>query len=176
MTMPPDSTQLTDRTRIPEPERQLPAPDDDGRDIDVGDPGRGTSLVGLLREFAEDTRMLVQQEIALAKMEAAHTAKRVAIDGAWIGAGAAVVAVGGLCLVLALALGLGALLGSYWLGTLITGLLLLLVGGLIAWRGVHDLKKGGFAPTDTVESLKDDKDWAQHELDDFKRGIRKEQA
>lgn len=180
--MPPDSTELTD-PRVLELERQLPAPDDVSAGRDAPGMRAGASerleepgLVGLLRDFAEDTRTLVQQEIALAKMEAARTAKRVAVDSAWIGAGVAVVAVGGLCLVLALALGLGALLGSYWLGTLITGVILLLLGGLFSWRGVRDLKKGGFAPSDTMDSLKTDKDWAQRELDDFKRGMERERA
>jgi hypothetical protein len=141
-----------------------------------GETAGGRGVIGLLRELADDTRTLVQQEIALAKMEATHTVKRVVVDSAWIGAGVAIIAVGGLCLVLALALGLGALLDSYWLGTLITGGILFLVGALFAWKGVRDLKKGGFAPTETVESLQDDKDWAERELDDFKQGLRKEHA
>lgn len=136
----------------------------------------GRGVIGLLRQLADDTRTLVQQEIALAKMEATHTVKRVVVDGAWIGAGVAIIAVGGLCLVLALALGLGALLDSYWLGTLITAVLLFLVGGLFAWKGMRDLRKGGFAPTETMDSLQDDRDWAERELDDFKQGLRKERA
>lgn len=143
---------------------------------DVPDELQKTGLVRLFRELADDTRTLVQQEIALAKMEARHTVKRVVVDSAWIGAGAAVIAVGGLCLVLALALGLGALLDSYWLGTLITGLSLFLLGALFAWKGLRDLRKGGFAPTETVDSLQRDRDWAEREMDDFKQGIRKERA
>ncbi len=178
--MPADTTELTD-PRVSEPERQLPAPGDAGRDApSTREPAperlKEPGIVGLLRDFADDTRTLIQQEIALAKMEATRTAKRVAVDSAWIAAGVAVLAVGGLCLVLALALGLGALLGSYWLGTLITGVVLLLLGALFAWRGVRDLKKGGFAPSDTMDSLKEDKDWAQREVDDFKQGIGKERA
>lgn len=160
-----ESELATRRVRT-EPERQLPP-----------GPGEGSvpssGLVGLLRDLAEDTRILVQQEIQLAKVEATRTGKRLVVDSAWIGAGALVLAVGGLCLVIALALGLGALLGSYWLGTLITGGILFLVGALMAWKGVRDLKSGGFAPTATVETLQEDRDWAKREADDFKRGIQK---
>lgn len=161
-------SELATARRTMEPERQLPP----GSGEEYGAASAG--LVSLLRDLAEDTRILVQQEIQLAKVEATRTAKRVAVDSAWIGAGAAVVAVGGLCLVLALALGLGALLGSYWLGTLITGGLLVLTGGLMAWKGLHDLQSGGFAPTETVGSLQEDREWAQREVEEFKKGIQRE--
>lgn len=173
-----ESSDLATTPRTTDPEHQLPAAGDgtDGTGEDaVPDHLQKRGVITLLRELADDTRTLVQQEIELAKMEATRTAKRVAVDSVWIGAGAAIIGVGGLCLVLALALGLGALLDSYWLGTLITGGTLLLVGGLFAWKGVRDLKKGGFAPTETVDSLQDDKEWAQREMDDFKQALRKEQ-
>ncbi|NIP80002.1 MAG: hypothetical protein GWM90_12575, partial [Gemmatimonadetes bacterium] len=77
-------------------------------------------FVRLLKDLAEDTRTLVQQEIELVRLEVGHSLKRITKDGAWIWAGAVVVTVGLICLALALALGLGALLDSYWLGALIT--------------------------------------------------------
>lgn len=138
--------------------------------IDAGRPGLGT----LLRSLGEDIGTLVRQEIALAKAEASRTAKRVASDGAWIATGAAIAAVGGLTLVVAMALGLGALLGSYWLGTLITGLVLVLAGGLVAWKGIADLRRGELAPTRTVETLREDAEWARREMRDFKDELTKE--
>lgn len=165
-----DSSDVASRFRA-DPEHQLPPGDGD----QLGHP-RDTGVVGLLRELADDTRTLVQQEIALAKLEATQTVKRVVVDSAWIGAGVAIIAVGALCLVLALALGLGALLDSYWLGTLITGAILFLLGALFAWKGVRDLQKGGFAPTETVESLQADRAWAEREMDEFKQGLRKERV
>lgn len=134
----------------------------------------GPGLGALLRSLGDDMGTLVRQEIRLAKAEATRTARRVAADSAWIGAGLAVAAVGGLCLVLALALGLGALLDSYWLGTLITGAVLVLAGALFAWRGVRDLRRGELAPTRTVETLREDADWARSEAQDFKDELTKE--
>jgi predicted lipid-binding transport protein (Tim44 family) len=151
--------------RVAGPDHQLPAAGD------AGGSGRSTSVAGLVRELADDTRTLIRQEIELAKAEAAATAKRVAVDSAWIGAGAGLAAVGALCLVFALALGLGVLLGSYWLGTLITGVVVLLIAGLMAWRGVRDLKAGGLVPTRTTESLRADAEWAREEARDFKEGL-----
>ena len=137
---------------------------------------RRTGIGELVRDLADDTRVLVQQEIELAKMEVAASIKRVVRDSAWIGAGIAILAVGGLVLVVALALLLGALLDSYWLGTLIVAVLLLLVGAVAAWLGVRDLKKGGLMPKGSLESVKEDKAWAQREADDFKRGLKEERV
>lgn len=139
---------------------------------DAADELEKVGLITLVRELADDTRTLIQQEIELAKMEAAATAKRVAVDSAWIGAGAFVISIGLLCLVLAMALGIGALIGSYWLGTLITGGVISLIGAIFAWKGIRDLKKGGFVPSDTVDSLQEDRDWAEREVDDLKRAFK----
>ncbi len=149
---------------------------DDPAPYDAPPDDRQAGLVALVRELADDTRTLIQQEIELAKMEAASTAKRVAVDSAWIGAGAFVLSVGALCLVLAMALGLGALIGSYWLGTLITGAVISLIGALFAWKGIRDLRKGGFAPRDTMDSLQEDREWAEQEVDDLKQAFRKESS
>ena len=133
-----------------------------------------TGLVQLVRDLADDTRTLIQQEIELARLEVARSAKRITVDGAWIWAGAVVLTVGLICLALALALGLGALLDSYWLGALITGGVFLLIGVLLAWRGIRDLKSGGLLPTNPLESLQEDRDWARREMDDLKQGITEE--
>ncbi|MFO7892455.1 MAG: phage holin family protein [Longimicrobiales bacterium] len=131
-------------------------------------------LVRLLKDLADDTRTLVQQEIELARLEVAQSTKRIAVDGGWIWAGAVVLTVGLICLALALALGLGALLDSYWLGALITGAVFLLIGALLAWRGIRDLTSGGLLPTNPLESLQEDRDWAKRELDELKQGITEE--
>lgn len=168
----PDSGRSQPRWGRTEPDHQLGP----GRGEEAGDgePESRTGLGTLLRSLGEDMGTLVRQEIGLAKAEAARTAKRVAADSAWIGAGAAIAAVGGLCLVLAMALGLGALLGSYWLGTLITGAVLVLGGALVAWKGVRDLRGGDLAPRRTVETVREDVEWARREARDFKQELTKE--
>lgn len=131
-------------------------------------------FIRLLKDLAEDTRTLVQQEIELVRLEVGHSLKRITKDGAWIWAGAVVVTVGLICLALALALGLGALLDSYWLGALITGGAFLLLGALVAWRGIRDLKSGGLLPSNPLESLDENRDWARDELEQLKQGITEE--
>jgi Putative Actinobacterial Holin-X, holin superfamily III len=166
----------TPRWRAARPDHQLPPGrgESGGRAApeDADGPGLGT----LLRSLGDDMGTLVRQEIRLAKAEAGRTARRVAADSAWIGAGATIAAVGGICLVLALALGLGALLDSYWLGTLITGAILVLAGALAAWKGVRDLRRGELAPTRTVETLRGGAEWARQEALDFKEELTNERA
>lgn len=139
-----------------------------------GGPEGSAGLVQLLKDLADDTRTLVQQEIELLRLEVGRSIKRVAVDGAWIWAGAVVLTVGLICLALAMALGLGVLLGSYWLGALITGAAFLLVGGVLAWRGVRDLRAGGLLPSAPLQSLREDRDWALTEMDELKQGLTEE--
>ncbi len=131
-------------------------------------------VVELFKDLAEDTRTLVQQEIELARMEVARSTSRIARDGAWIWAGAVVLTVGLICLALALALGIGALLDSYWLGALITAAVFLGIGVLLAYVGVRDLTAGGLLPRNPLTSLREDRDWAKRELDELKQGITEE--
>lgn len=161
----PSLRSATKRARTAAPDHQLPPGEGAFR-------RSGQGVGDLLRDLATDVGTLVRQEIELARLEITRTATGVAKDGAWIAVGAAIAAVGGLVLVVALALGLGALLGSYWLGTLITGVLLLLIGGLFAWKGLRDFRRRELAPTRTVATLREDADWARQEAEDFKQGIK----
>lgn len=164
----------TETSPEPGPSTAAPPPDTDARDeitdYEGGPEGRA-GFGRLLKDLAEDTRTLVQQEIELVRLELARSGKRMAVDGAWILAGAVVVTVGLICLALALALGLGALLDSYWMGTLITGAAFLLIGGLLAWRGVRDLRAGGLLPGGPLQSLREDRDWAVTEMEELKQGL-----
>ena len=128
----------------------------------------------LFRDLADDTRTLIQQEIELARMEVGRSVKRIAVDGAWIWGGAVVLTIGGICLALAVALGVGTLLDSYWLGALITAGVFLLIGALLAWRGIRDLTAGGLLPTNPLDALQENREWARRELDELKEGITEE--
>jgi hypothetical protein len=165
----PDGARASERGRQADPDRQLP-PARPGRRY-TGGTGEEPGLIPLMRSLADDMVTLVRQEIDLVKLEVARTARRLAANGAWIATGAAIAAVGALCLVLAMALGLGALLGSYWLGTLITGLFLVLVGGGFLMKGVRDLRRQELAPKQAAASLREDARWAKEEAREFKEGL-----
>jgi hypothetical protein len=167
----PEETRSPSRWRAVDADHQLPRGRGDG--VYGESTGQG-GIMDLLRSLAEDVGTLVRQEIDLAKLEAARAARRLAADSAWIAVGVAIAAVGALCLVLAMALGLGALLGSYWLGTLVTGLALVLLGGGFLFKGVRDLRKLELAPRETTDSLRQNARWARERASDFKEGLTRE--
>ena len=121
----------------------------------------------LLRDLAEGSSELVRGEVRLARLELGAAA------GA-AGRGTAFTAVGGVLLLLgtlALFTGLVLLIGDqwlprdlYWLAAL---LFTLITGGVAAWfamRGRTLLSPAALAPTETVATLKEDKDWLKQRL------------
>jgi uncharacterized protein (DUF58 family) len=79
--------------------------------------------------------------------------------------------VGGLVLVAFLVILLGSVLGNYWLSALIVGGLFVLVGGVLIMTNLKKLKKEEVAPTRTIETLKEDKQWLQSEITQAKREL-----
>lgn len=130
------------------------------------------SIRPLLNQLAEDSGALVRQEIALAKAEIRETVQATASGATRIAIGGAIAAVAGLVLTAFLVLLLGALLENYWLAALIVGLALALVGGILAMAGVRRLRALTVAPEQTIETLRQDAQWARREVDDLKRGLK----
>ena len=126
-------------------------------------------LSQLLRELAADGRRLVRDEIGLAKLELGQTARAAAADGVLVGAGVVVGAFGVACLLAALVIGIGVLIGSYWISALLVGVLLLVVGGLALVKGLERVRSTRIAPEKTIESLRDDVEWAGDEVRAIRR-------
>ncbi|MGH7480930.1 MAG: phage holin family protein [Longimicrobiales bacterium] len=132
---------------------------DDGR-ISAPDhllPPHTNGLGGLVRELAGDVGALLQQEIALAKLEIKQALTASTLDAVKIMVALSLAAVGGLCLVVFMVLGIAVLLdGAYWAGALITGAFLLLVGGLLSLSAIRDLKRQSLAPHGALDGLRTD--------------------
>ena len=124
-------------------------------------------LGALLRDLAEGGSQLVRGEVRLARLELGAAA------GA-AGRGTALTAVGGVLLLLgtlAFFTGVVLLIGDqwlprdlYWLAAL---LFALITGGVAAWfamRGRALLSPAALAPSETVATLKEDKEWLKQRL------------
>jgi uncharacterized membrane protein YqjE len=136
-------------------------------------PETGESMKDLMRRLGTDTSGLVREEMALARLEMKENARAFALDSVKAGVGLGLALVGGLALSAFLVIVIGnALDGAYWAGALIVGGVFALVGGVLAWRAIKDLKERGVAPEQTVESLKEGKRWASAEAQDFRRELR----
>jgi uncharacterized membrane protein YqjE len=134
-------------------------------------PVREHSLGDLFRQLAEDSTTLIRQEIALAKSEMRETVRTVSRDIAMIAVGGVIALVGVLTLTAFLVLLLGALMANYWLAALIVGVVYLLIGGGLAYSNLNNLRKSELKPEHSIESLKEDKQWVQHEIRDAKREL-----
>lgn len=96
-----------------------------------GRPAPDASLGELLAHLGEETKRYVELQIELTKMQVLQGVAGGLYDGLKIGAAIALFSLAGLCLVIALALGLSVWLDSYWLGMLATAVLLLVAGGIV---------------------------------------------
>lgn len=131
------------------------------------DPGLGD----LFRQLAQDSATLVRQEMALAKAEMAQNLKAAARDATMVAVGGGVALLGGLVLILFLVLIIGDALNEYWAGALIVGLLFLIVGAVMAMGALKRLKQDSLTPSKTIDTLKEDKQWAQSEINQVRRDL-----
>jgi len=130
----------------------------------------GLSISSLLKRLGNQAGELVRAEMALAKLELSELARQAAIDGMKVGAAGALALVGAMAIAAAAVLGLGDVLaGRYGLAALIIGLVLLLIGGLLARSGLRSMAGTKVTPG-ALTSLRQDGQLVAGEL----RGLRQE--
>ena len=122
------------------------------------------SLGELFGDLARETGTLVRQEVQLAKTEMSQNASRVGRDIAFLAVGGLVAYAGVLGILAAVILGLVAAGLEPWLAALIVGVVVTLAGYLLVRRGLDALKHQELAPRQTVESLKEDAQWAKQQI------------
>ncbi len=120
------------------------------------------SLGELFAELARETSTLVRQEVQLAKTEMTQKATVVGKDAGMIGAGGAIAYAGLLAIIAGLILVLGLLI-PMWLSALIVGIVVAGIGYLLIQRGISGIKRTGLTPNQTIESLKEDTEWAKQQ-------------
>lgn len=116
----------------------------------------------LLKQLASETTTLVRQELDLAKAEMREKGKKAGPGVGMIGAagGVALLALGALtaCLILALD---GAM--PNWLAALIVAVVYGVVAAVLYSRGKEKVDDvGSPAPRQTIETVKEDLEWAKH--------------
>ena len=130
----------------------------DQRGVDLNEQPIGE----LLKQLATETTMLVRQELDLAKAEMREKGRIVGPAVGMIGVAAAValLAAGALTAFLILALD-GAM--PNWLAALIVALVYGAAAALLYLRGKERVEAvGSAAPRQTIETLKEDAQWAKH--------------
>ena len=116
----------------------------------------------LLKQLANETTTLVRQELDLAKAEMREKAGKAGPGvGMWGAAGlTALLALGSLTAFLILALD-GVM--PNWLAALIVGLVYAAIAGVLYVRGKQRVEEAGSpVPQKTIETVKEDVEWAKH--------------
>jgi len=108
--------------------------------------------------------VLVRQEVGLATTEMTHKATRMGRDVAVIAVGGLVAYAGVLAILAAIIIALAAAGLAWWLAALVVGVVVTIVGGVLVQRGIEALKHADLTPTQTVQTLKEDTQWAKDQM------------
>jgi drug/metabolite transporter (DMT)-like permease len=124
-------------------------------------------IVTLLHELVGESTALIRDEFRLAKTEIAEMARAIGTGTAFVAIGASLALLGALAFLTGLVL----LVGDQWLPAdlywVAALLVLVITGGLAAWlakRGLSLLSPSELAPTETVTTLREDKEWLKQQL------------
>jgi hypothetical protein len=127
--------------------------------------GRGIGT--LVRELADGSATLVRGEATIARTEIGDVVKGIATGTGFIAIGGVLALLGGLSLLAGVIL----LIGDQWLPRdlyWVAALLVVLVSGGIALlffkRGLSMLSPASLAPDQTVETLREDKEWLKRRM------------
>ena len=127
-------------------------------------PDKQDSSIGeLFSELANETGLLIRQEIELAKVEITHKATRIGRDVGFLVVGGA----GAYAALLALLAALIILLANYmpsWAAALVIAALVGIIAAVLILKALADLKKTDMTPRQTVETLKEDAQWAKQQI------------
>jgi xanthine/uracil permease len=122
------------------------------------------SLGDLFSDLSRETTTLVRQEVQLAKAELTQSATEAARGIGMLVAGGAVAYAGLLFLLLAIVYGLIDAGWDAWLSALVVGLVVVAIGAILVLRARESLKPANLAPRRTVETLKEDQEWAKEQI------------
>ena len=121
---------------------------------------REQSVSTIVSGIVADVQTLARQEVALAKQEIReelNTAKQVGIK---LGIAIGVLAVGGLFVLIALALGISAALNvSPWVGFAIVGVVFAVVGYFLLSSAQKQAQQINPVPQQTVDTMKENAEW-----------------
>ncbi|HYG87697.1 MAG TPA: phage holin family protein [Azospirillum sp.] len=133
------------------------------RDYGRYDPRANRSIAGLFADLARDMTGLVRTELEMAKTELSEKAGQAAGGAVFIAIGGFVAFAGLLVLLACVVLALTQVVAP-WLAALIVGLVVAAIGVVLMLTGRSRLRPQNLQPNRTIETLRDDKRWAQGHL------------
>ena len=122
------------------------------------------SLGQLFGDLTRQLGTLVRKEIELARTEVTTQARTVGRDAALLGAGAALAYAAGLIALVAISLLLVDIGVRPWVAFLIVAAVAGAIAGVLVQRGRGQLEKADLAPRQTIDTLKEDAEWAKERV------------
>ncbi len=130
-----------------------------GASHDAGNQGFSTLVSGLI----EDLQSLVRSEVQLAKTEIREDVRDIGKGAGMIAAGALVGLVGFIFLMLGATYLLNKVV-EMWIAAGIVGLVLVIIAAGIALAGKGKLSAANLKPDQTIDSIKENKEWANRQM------------
>lgn len=124
---------------------------------------REPTIGELISDLSSNASLLVGQEMQLAKVELSHKIFQAGRELTIIGIGGLLANAALLALTAALILGLEMWM-PLWGAALVVGVGLAVIAGLLIWSGVQSLKNIDPMPTQTIDSLKENKEWLTEQM------------
>ena len=134
----------------------------------VGDQSQGSGLGSIVTGIVEDLQNIVRGEVQLAKTELKEEATLMGKGAGKIGAGVFFGLVGFIFLMLGVTYVLNQWL-EMWLSALIVGAVLALIGAILAMSGKSQMQSADLKPDKTIQSVKEDKEWASRQMNSVRK-------
>jgi len=118
----------------------------------------------LFADFSRQLSTLVRKEIDLARTEMTGRARVVARDTAMVGVGGALLYAALLALLAAVTLLLVSIGLAAWVAALVVAIVVGAIGAVLVQRGRTGIEHADFTPRQTMETLREDADWAKERV------------
>jgi uncharacterized membrane protein YqjE len=118
------------------------------------------SIPDLLKQLSQETSTLVKQELDLAKAEVTQQGKRAGVGAGFIGGGA-LFGLGAFGAFTACLIALLGLAMDTWIAALIVTVVYGAIAAVLALRGKNKIQEATPPVPQTVETLKEDAEWAK---------------
>lgn len=122
-------------------------------------PQSDRSIGDLLSDLTREMSTLLRQEVQLAKVEMTHNATEAGKNVAFIAVGGFIAYAGLLALIATLVIILATAGLPWWAASLLVTIVVLAIGGVLVMQGLNRLKQSSLAPTQTMQTLKEDQEF-----------------
>jgi len=123
------------------------------------------SLGELFSELSQQTSTLVKKEVELARHEITRSVTELGRNAAIIVVGGIVAYAGFIVLLLGVAWALAEAGLPLWVGLLLVGLIVVVVGAVLAFYAIQQMRQAKLVPEKTVKTVQDNMRWAKEQTE-----------